>query len=64
MEYIEVKVGQQIGGSSASSPNLRSTDGFGGPIHDRAEIQASGKIQSPKQEFPVFSVDDPDEWLA
>jgi Retrotransposon gag protein len=64
MEYIEVKVRQQIRGSSASSPNLRSTEGFGGPIHDRAEIRASGRIQGPKQEFSVFSGDDPDEWLA
>jgi hypothetical protein len=64
MEYIEVKVGQQIGGSLASSPNLRSTEGFRGPIHDKAEIRASGRIQGPKQEFLVFSGDDPDEWLA
>jgi hypothetical protein len=57
MEYIKVKVGQQIGGSLTSSSNLRSTEGFEGPIHDRVEIRASGRIQDPKQEFPVISGD-------
>jgi hypothetical protein len=57
IEYIEVKVGQQIGGSSTSSSNLRSTKRFEGPIHDRVEIRANGIIQSPKQEFTVISGD-------
>jgi hypothetical protein len=36
-EGIELRVGQQMGASSSSSPNFRSTEGYGAPIFERAE---------------------------
>jgi hypothetical protein len=37
IENIEIKIGQQMWGSSTFSPNYRSSDGYGTLIHERFE---------------------------
>jgi Retrotransposon gag protein len=63
VEYLAAKIDQKAG-SSASTPQYGSNEGFGMPPPIRTQETQRYLVQGSKIDLPVFYGEEPDEWVA